>query len=228
MFKTDPVTRLGAAAVFACVALVGPGDADAKIFSTGDSVQDFRFHQGRVLYTNPSLDQVTLELTPDNRVVLTSIDVEGAALRSAPDGRGNIVGTLDLRGGVGNDGSFAGNFMIFGSRPSDNQSSTRALVSGTFDAMQADDDDQSLGFLFGNALATGQMGTQLRDIGIYALVAGLSEQEWIERYSDQSGLQGLMSASNEDPASPQAVPLPATPLLLLAGLVGLGFLRHRR
>ncbi|MCG6940768.1 MAG: hypothetical protein LJE69_05910, partial [Thiohalocapsa sp.] len=62
-------------AVLACVALFGAGGAAAEIFTTSASVQDFRFDElDHVLYTNPSLDQVSMELSADNRVVITSID----------------------------------------------------------------------------------------------------------------------------------------------------------
>lgn len=224
MLMKEPVLRRSAAAIFALFALVCAGGASAKIFTTSASVQDFRFDdQDLVLYTNPSLDQVTLELTADNQVVLTSID--GAEYST--EAGGEVLGTLNL-GGSSNGAGYSGSYMIFGSLPSGETSSFGKLMTGTLDAMQSAPDGLSLAFLFLDGPATGSLGTHYQSVGIFARVAGLDEEDWIRQYNSSASIMNLIAepAPGQELVRP-AAPIPATPLLLLAGLFGLRFVRRR-
>jgi hypothetical protein len=229
MFDHQPALRRGAAAVLTCAALLGAGTASAKIFTTSASVQDFRFDQDRVLYTTPSLDQVSWELTESNQIVMTSIDE--AELRTGLGNDGEVVGTLNLGGGMGPDG-YQGQYeyTMFGSLPPAEQTSIVELVSGALDAMQSAPNEQSLAFLFSGGPATGSAGTLYQSVGIFAVVYGISDMDWLAQYVRGGGQSPLAftTASVDGPDNLPAAPLPATPLLLLAGLLGLRLAQRRR
>jgi hypothetical protein len=226
MLMKEPVLRRSAAVVLALVALVGAGNATAKIFTTSATVQDFRFDpQGLVLYTNPSLDQVSLELTPDNQVVINSMRQAEFSLSRG----GNVVGSLNL-GRADRDGKRSWDYMIFGSLPPSDESSTGKLVRGSLDAMQSAPEGDSLSFLFVDGPTTGMLGGQYASIGIFAHVAGLDVEEWTRTAALERGsIMNLLAAEPANAPNPaQQVPLPTTPLLLLAGLLGLRYVRRRR
>jgi hypothetical protein len=221
MFRRSPAAI---SALLALAALVGAGSANALVFTTSASVQDFRFDaQDLVLYTNPSLDQIKLELTPNNEVILTSI--EGAGF-SRTEG-GEVVGTLNL-GGSKSGTDFRGKYTIFGSLTPSEQASTLERMEGTLDAMQSAPHGQSLAFLFVDGPATGILGTQYQSVGIYTHVAGLDVEDWLRQSSLITGSSARLmepTASGQGLAGASNVSIPATPLLLLAGLLGLRALR---
>lgn len=222
MLTKEPVLRRSAAAVLALFALVGAGNAAAKIFTTSASVQDFRFdEQDLVLYTNPSLDQVSLELTPNNEVVLTSVRHAAVSLTRG----GDVVGSLNL-GGAGRGGNQGWDYMMFGSLPPSEQSSTGKLVRGSLEAMQSAREGDSLSFLFVDSPATGLRGAQYLSIGIFAHVAGLDVEQWIRQHDSAASFMNL-AAEPSAPNPAQQIPTPTTPLLLLAGLLGLRYVRRR-
>jgi hypothetical protein len=122
--------------------------------------------------------------------------------------------------------------MIFGSLPPVDDLDQATLMAGTLDAMQVDEHAGSLDFLFSGTGTTGTLAQQYQSIGIYAHVAGLDDIEWVRGYMDQPGsIIGTLG----DPSMPEqgtpsptaAIPAPATALLILAGLFGLGYGQRR-
>lgn len=224
MLDDKPGLTRGAAVLLAFVALIGAGVASAKPFTTSDSVKDFRVDQDKILYTTPSLDQVTWDLTERNQVVI----IEKAELRTGPSQDSDIAGTLNLKISLWDKGS-RGRYMIFGSRDSGDSESTTRLMSGTLEAMQSASDEESLAFMFTGRPTTGSDGIAYQSIGIYASVYGMKDRDFLRHINRQSlsstgptqaSASGLSGSSGE-------MPLPATPLLIIAGLVGLGILRRR-
>jgi hypothetical protein len=224
----ETMLRRSPAAISALLALAGlvvAGSANALVFTTSASVQDFRFDaQDLVLYTNPSLDQIKLELTPNNEVILTSI--EGAGF-SRTEG-GTVLGTLNL-GGSKSGEDFRGKYTIFGSLTPSEQASTLERMEGTLDAMQSAPHGQSLAFLFVDGPATGSLGAEYHSIGIYAQIAGLDVEDSARQASLMRGsiIPLTEPASAQGLARASAISIPATPLLLLAGLLGLRLARRR-
>jgi hypothetical protein len=214
----------GSAAIVAILALVCAGNASANMFSASESMSDFRFRNGRVVYTDPDLRDAKLEFA-DNGVILSSTEagIEGG---NRP---GEVIGRLNLGGKGARNGNFPGQYTSFGSRQSASESSTTRLIEDTLDTVQPDGAEQSLGFLTMNTLTTGDLGTKLLSEGMYATVAGLTEQEAMMQR--KLGKAAFPVNAPDDPdgvsSSASAVPIPATPLLLLAALVGLRFSRPR-
>lgn len=212
-------------AVLACVALFGAGGAAAEIFTTSASVQDFRFDElDHVLYTNPSLDQVSMELSADNRVVITSID--GADVSTDPGGN-DVVGKLQLTGTRVGDGYRGEYYLHFGTMIDTETASTSYLMNGALDAMESGTDDDGLKFLFSGP-TTGAKGTEYQRFGLFAEVAGIGVEDWLNQYDASASTMNLVASADTDPDfSSPAAPIPATPLLLLTGLFGLRFARGR-
>ncbi|WP_462328271.1 hypothetical protein [Thiohalocapsa halophila] len=229
MLDDKPGLKWGATVLGVLVALFGAGVATAKPFTTSDSVKDFRMDQGKILYTTPSLDQVSWQLTERNQVVM----IEQAELRTGLSSNSDVAGSLNLKISRGDKGS-RGRYMIFGSRDSGDRESTSRLMTGALEAMQSASDEESLAFMFTGRPTTGSDGITYQSIGIYASVYGISDQDFLPHYNSQPlsiplGAQRPTGRRDRQAANAPAgeAPLPATPLLVIAGLVGLGILRRR-
>jgi len=238
MLDGKPGLTRGAAVPLALVGLIGAGVASAKPFTTSDSVKDFRMDQDKILYTTPSLDQVLWQLTEDqgswqlterNQVVI----IEQAEVRTGSSKDSDIAGTPSLKISLWDKG-YRGRYMIFGSRDSGDSESTSRLMTGALEAMQSAGDEASLAFMFTGRPTTGSDGITYQSIGIYASVYGISDQDFLAHYNRQPlsiplgapSSRGRMDREATN-ASAGETPLPATPLLVIAGLVGLGILRRR-
>jgi hypothetical protein len=237
MVSNNPVIRCGAAGVVAVIALVFAGGAAAGMFTTAATLSDFNidWSEDTVIYVTPSLDQVVFEINEaDNQVVLTSVD--GAAAEVDRQ-RGGWAGTLKHRGEAGSTGpnSYDGNYTTFGALQE--FQSVGEGVEMTLDAMEPAGGDRLgasgypswLGFLLSGP-STGAHANDLRVYGVYVHVAGLTEDYWARLLqSDSAGSflevrSSAMAAGGENRAE---MPTPATPLLLLAGMVGWRMMRHR-
>lgn len=228
MFDHPPVLKSGAMAMMlACGALIAAGNASAKVFQASATVPDFRFDPDReeVIYSTPALGQMTWEFTESNELVITSIDE--AEVRNGLDEGSSVVGRLNLTGNRQGE-TYHGElqYTIFGTLTSSDAASTTELVTGSLDAMQSSSDDQSFTFLFSGGPATGSAGSLYQSVGIYAVVYGTSESDWLAQHNSDP-LQHTFSAQRDDPSGAGAAPLPATPLLLLAGLAGLRWVRRQ-
>ncbi|MBK1630983.1 hypothetical protein CKO31_09570 [Thiohalocapsa halophila] len=227
MLDDKPGLKWSATVLVVLVALFGAGVATAKPFTTSDSVKDFRMDQGKILYTTPSLDQVSWQLTERNQVVM----IEQAELRTGLSSDSAVAGSLNLKISRGDKGS-RGRYMIFGSRDSGDSESTSRLMTGALEAMQSASDEESLAFMFTGRPTTGSDGITYQSIGIYASVYGINEQDFLAHYNSQPlsiplGAQSSRMDRQAANAPAGEAPLPATPLLVIAGLVGLGILRRR-
>jgi hypothetical protein len=227
--------RRSAAGLLVLLAVAGSGPVAAGMFATEGAIANFTFIGGKVDYSTPSIGEMALVLSSENTVELSVRDAGGNT--GVFDPQSGFTAKLNLNAKLNPDRSrFAGgDFMIFGSIPTAEESGQATLMEGTLDAMQEDDDDAgSLDFLFSGTRTgtTGTLAQQYQSIGIYAHVAGLEDIEWVRGYMDQPGsIIGTLG----DPSMPEqgtpsptaAIPAPATALLILAGLFGLGYGQRR-
>jgi hypothetical protein len=233
MFSNYPVFRCGAAGVVALLALVYAGGAAAGMFTTANSLADFNidWSEDRVIYASPSLDQVALEIREtDNKVVLTSVDA--APVQTWTDG-GGWHGQVTLAA-AGGQGTGDGSYLAFGALQE--FGTTGEGVEMTLDAMESAGGDATgvagypswLGFLL-TGPSTGAYANDLRAYGVYVHVAGLTEEYWA-RLLESGSVTNLLEAPGARLASAEygaEMPTPATPLLLLAGVVGWRMMRRR-
>lgn len=237
MLSDNPVFRCGAAGVTALIALVYAGGAAAGMFTTAATLSDFNidWSEDTVIYVTPSLDQVKLRVDDaDNKVVLTSVD--GASAKT--EGKnGGWSGSLTLMGerGVRGAKSYDGSYTTFGALQE--FQSVGEGVEMTLDAMESTGGDPAgdsgfpswLGFLLSGP-TTGVHANDLRVYGVYVYVAGLNEEHWARLLqSDKTGnLLDLARAAPVAGGDNRAeMPTPATPLLLLAGMIGWRIMRRR-
>ena len=227
MFRKRPVWSCSAARVVVCAALLGAGDAAANMFSTSDSLRDFVFNNlGDVVYSNPALDQVSLELSANNEVLITSVN--NADLSTDPNG-GDVVGKLKLTRDEDEDGDRA-EYYLFGSLPDPDKESTGYLVTGTMDAMQSGSENQGLSYLFSGRV-TAIEGVKYQQFGLFAEPFAIDEVLWATQYDPSASALNLYlkvtSANDLSDTAGSEMPVPATPFLLLAGLIGLRLARRR-
>jgi len=147
--------------------------AEAGMFATEASLADFTFAGGRVVYTTPSLDDASLELTSENAVQIRMPDA--GANTGVFDSESGFTAQLNLGAKLIGAASSAGKFMIFGSIPSAADAETSDLTNGTFNAMQVDSNDESLDFLLDDKAVTGSLARKYQSIGIYARVGGIDD-----------------------------------------------------
>lgn len=224
--------RRSAAGLLLLLAVVGAGPATATIIPTAGTIKDFTFVEGEVNYDIPLIADMGLVLSSGNDIELTVRGADGNTGVFEP--ASGFTAKLSWRANLDRNipGFVGGEFMVFGSLPSAEDSDRATLMAGTLDAMQADGDSGSLAFLFSGQTTTGTLAQQYQSIGIYAHVAGLDDVVWARGYMDQPGsivgTLGDASMGRQNAPSPTAaIPVPATPLLILAGLFGLGY-RQRR
>ena len=209
--------------------LAGASPAGAGMFATEATLADFTFADGRVVYAIPSLDDASLELTSENAVQIRMPDT--GANSGAFDPEAGFTAQLNLGAKLIGAAPSAGKFMIFGSIPSAMDADTSELTSGTFDAMQVDSNDESLGFLLDDKAVIGRLARKYQSIGIYARVGGIDDVEWIRQYDSSASIMNLATdgsdAGGVGEMSAPATPVPATALLILLGLCGLRYCRPR-
>jgi hypothetical protein len=237
MLSDNPVFRCGAAGVTALIALVYAGGAAAGMFTTAATLSDFNidWSEDTVIYVTPSLDQVRLRVDDaDNKVLLTSVDDANAKI---DDKDGDWSGSLTLMGerGVKGPTSYDGSYTTFGALQEFR--SVGEGVEMTLDAMESTGGDPAgdsgfpswLGFLLSGP-TTGVHANDLRVYGVYVYVAGLTEEYWARllqsdnRSSFLEPTSALNVASGDNRAE---MPTPATPMLLLAGMIGWRIMRRR-
>jgi hypothetical protein len=211
--------RAAAGALLLGAAYSGVSSADIMTAE----MRDFTFADGQVVYyATPDQWQTSVEIDDNNRVV---------AATELKDARGNVLGNLTLSTSGGDDEDY----VVFGTLSSSDDESHSALVSSSLDAMQSDDSVSALGFLVPSGGAvTGPDAVLFRNLGIFAFVYGLDRVDWVSGYGDPSdgSLMNLMASATASstaggPGNAPAVPGPATPLLLLAGLFGLASVARR-
>lgn len=202
--------------------------AGAGMFATEATLADFAFDHGRVVYAIPSLDDARLELTSENAVRIRMPDA--GANSGAFDPEAGFTAQLNLGARLIGAAPSAGKFMIFGSIPSAADVATSDLTDGTFDAMQVDSNDESLGFLLDDKAVTGRLARKYQSIGIYARIGGIDDVDWIRQYDSSASIMNLatdgMEADADGELSAPATPVPATALLILSGLFVLRYGRR--
>jgi hypothetical protein len=227
MYQTSH--RRSLACALAVLAAACAGEAFAGMFATEAAVGDFTFERGQVVYTLPSVAELQRGLASDS--VLGPSAVGGSS--STDLARFNPR----LRVGPSPDDSQrpgAGGVMTFGSIPPAEDSDTLELMKGVLDSMQIDGGDDSLAFLVPDSSATGALANEFRSFGLYSVVSGLDVVDWLGQHSSAGSVSDLTFSQLEREAAGQgaggtsAIPSPATPLLMLAGLLSLRFLGRRR
>jgi hypothetical protein len=229
MFATDLALKHAVTGVIALLTLVGAAGASAKMLTA--KVDDFRFDgkERTVQYTNPSLDLVVPMLATEDRVGSAPVD-EGENGSVAGESRlRDIVDRLDLdvrSEPWRNDAAY----LRFGTLPSLKDDSTASLTTLTVGAMQATANDLSLAFMVADRPAVGNLAKKILSARIYTEYAGIPLEDSVRL----TGGEGLIGGELAPPqagaggaAGGTAVPIPATPALLLAGLIGLGFVCRR-
>lgn len=214
-----------AAGVLSLLATAAASPASAGMFATEATLADFTFADGRVVYTVPSLDSASLELTAENAVRLRRPDADAGA--GAFDPESGFTAQLNLGASVLGTAPSTSQFMLFGSIPRAADSDIGDLTNGTFDAMQVNSKDESLGFLLDDRTVTGRLARKYQSIGIYARIGGIDDIEWIRQYDSSASIMNLAAdgaADDAPPAPPMSVP--ATALLILSGLFGLRYCRR--
>jgi hypothetical protein len=222
--------RRSAAGLLALLAVSGAAPVAAGMFATEGAITNFTFSGGDVQYSIPSVGEVAVQLSPDNAVELRARDADGN--RGAFDPESGFTAKLNL-GAKLNDAAPTGDgLMIFGSIPSAQDSDAADLMSGTLDAMQEDGDEGSLSFLIPDQPTTGTLAQQYQSIGIYAHPAGADMIAWASGYEANAGsssanLAGQSDQEQDGRSATAAIPAPATAVLMLVGLFGLGFWQRR-
>jgi hypothetical protein len=213
----------GVVMLLACIALTGAGNGVAKTMPT--TLPDFSFTDaGEVVYSPPSLDKITVRVD-DNEVVITPTTDEDLYNKLIDSGgTGNLNLGSDLNGN-----SRDGLYLIFGARQPTEGTSTVEVVEGTLDAFKSNVDKDPLLYIFSGVAATGAEGVQYQSVGIFAWVAGLDDESWIRQHDAAQGsyTQLLSGGPLSEPPDRNETPIPATPFLILSGLLGLGWLRRR-
>ena len=203
--------------------------ATAGMLSITDAVADFTFEDGRVDY-QPTLADSDLRIDADNAVRLAGVSSYG--VERPPDGPVGFGGKLRLRADVRGGDLLEGDFNVFGSLTPASKEATATLIGGTLDAMQVTSDGDAFSFLLGSKRATGALAQQYRNIGIFATVAGIAEEDWVRDFDSGASLMNLIrtgdprAGPNANPAN-RPVPAPATPLLLVSGTLLFLVLRRK-
>jgi hypothetical protein len=235
MMIHDPVFRCGAAGLAALLALVCAGGATAGMFTTASAMPNFNIDldENRVIYDGPALEDVQLVINEsNNQVVLTSAD--SAAVKIWGEGSdGNWAAKVTLKGAPGANGpnSYDGSYVTFGTLQE--FQSTSEAVDMTLSALGYASAPSSsaahpnwIGLLLSGP-STGSQANNLLAYGLYVYFAGLNEEHGAQRH--QRGSRSNLPDSDISTVasvSPE-VPTPATPLLLMAGMIGWRIMRRR-
>ena len=205
------------------------GGASAGMFATEVAVPDFTFEKGQIVYSLPSAAELLRGLSAEN--VLGQSTAGGI---SADDpGRFSARLTADASPDA-SQWSGSNGVMVFGSIPAAEDTSTVDLMKGILDSMQIDGGDDSLSFLVSGRSATGVLANEFRSFGLYSVVLGLDPVDWLAQHSSAGSLSNLTLSQLDSEAAAEAagrnsaIPLPSTPLLILAGLLSLRLVTRNR
>lgn len=212
------------AAALTIFALVLVDDAFAGMLSM--AVDDFVFKNGAIDYS-PTLDRVTLESSDLSGARQTTLGAGTPAIGLAEE----PTTELKLRADTAGSDLLQGRFNIFGSLNSAAEASVPALIEESFDAMQTRRVSDDFGFLFVGGSHPGDVALRLLKVGLYTHVSGSPPEESL-RVFEASRLDVNLSSVDKMFASERRVmddpiPVPATPLLLMLGMLSLLGL-HRR
>ena len=167
----------------------------------------------------------------------TSLDPVSEANKSyvPPTGLdGSLSAPLYIDEGLDNFGKLSNlSFTLFGSVPPASSLSEVDLLKNALQSVRADHKSGgSVAFLAERDSVTGPLANQYRSAGIFVLVNGVDEVDWINGFKDAEATAQLLSL--EDDATERArqgrvpaVPLPGTLILLAGGLPLLWRVRRR-
>ena len=224
MINRRPYLRNMLAAALSLSALGVVDNAFAGMLSM--AVDDFVFKNGAIDYS-PTLERVTLE----------SSDLSGARQTTLGTGMpasgpvDELTNELKLRADTGGSELLHGRFNIFGSLNSAAEASVPELIEESFDAMQTRRVSDDFGFLFVGSSHPGDVALRLLKVGLYTHVSGSPPEESL-RVFEASRLDVNLSSvdkmfASERRVMDEPIPVPATPLLLMLGVLSLLGL-HRR
>lgn len=217
MTPTAPRARPPVGAWLAVCVLL-PAIAGAGMVPLSGAVPDFQFNGNAVDY-DLSLRHGRLTLNPENMLRFT--------VQAGPGARDETP--LRLRAGRRGGELLAGQFNVFGSLTPARDEAVTGLVTASVAAMQAGEQGDLLGFMLVGKPATGTLAQQFRNLGVYTSVAGVPDEDYWAAHDGGGSLMSLRPAGGviEVPAGSVQTPLPATPLLLAAGLGALVGLRRQ-
>ncbi len=188
-------------------ALMQPQAASAGLLTTGSALANFSFKGAAVDY-NPDPGVFTLAAnpaaTPDE-----AIDAPNAGL--------HLSARIDENGNL-----LSGEIRMFGSIPSARSRAQADLLSGSVRQLSWDTKGGGpLAFLIDRDRIGGKLANVYRGAGIFVLVDGLDDVDWVNGFKDAETTVQLLRLEEQVAASPLnggAVPVPGTLLMLLAGL----------
>jgi hypothetical protein len=197
----------------------------AGLFTTELALTNFRF-TGAVVDYDP--DPRLFSLRADDSTSLDGSDPVSGSTTSydandpddSLDGRLHIDEKLDSLSNLRNP-----SFTLFGSLPPAASLSETDLLNGSLKALRADNKNAgSLAFLMDDNSVTGSLASLYRSAGVFVLVDGLDEVNWINGFKDAPATRRLLSLEDTESGGtgPRgdmlAIPLPGTLILLAGGL----------
>jgi hypothetical protein len=227
---TKPLALLGSVA---CL-LLQVQAVSAGLITTEQALANFQFTGMAVDYDPAPPFFSALAASPAS---LPSLDPVSEANKSyvPPTGlEGSLRSPLFVDEGLGNFGKLSNvSFNLFGSVPPASSLSEIDLLKNALQSVRADHKSGgSVAFLAERDSVTGALANQYRSAGIFVLVNGVDEVDWINGFKDAEATAQLLSL--EDDATERArqgrvpaVPLPGTLILLAGGLPLLWRVRRR-
>jgi len=157
----------------------------AGLFTTERTVANFRFNG------------TALDYDPSPRLVRASDPVSGSSSASDANGPLHIDEGLDNFGNLKNV-----SFNLFGSVPPAASLPEIDLIKDSLKALRADNKGAgSVAFLAERDTVTGSLANQYRSAGVFVLLNGVDEVNWINGYKDAAAIAELLNLE-EGPAVP--------------------------
>lgn len=213
--------RTTARALLLVIAAVGTAPARAGLLTTRQTLENFSFLAGELEY-HP--DPRTFTLPTDGAFAFTATDPD-LGYRAAGSKHDSLRGSLHIVPKSDNYGSFlSADFNIFGSLPTLSAQTAATLNADAVKSLRPDSKPDGLAFLSDHEPIIGPLASRYRGAGVFMLVAGVDDQTWVQGFADGANTMQLLDAedgvpkSTATPGDLEAIPLPATPWLLLAGL----------
>jgi hypothetical protein len=207
----------------AYAALFGAGSASAGMFATPEGLPDVSVDDDQVVYTTPNLNDISLQITASNKLVLMSARNGGVRSNDRWRERLNLGGS---RRGGGRSGNFLGHersYVTFGGlQPAASLSATENVSASLLAMASGENDKGSLYFLLRGRTTTAREGLLNQSNGLYDELPGLPPERSARMMAEHRGASSNLPAGppvdSSDPSS--EMPVPGSAMLLVAGILG--------